>query len=56
VRLRVSRGGHDVPEETVRRRFERSWKNFNMLYQPLADSWIVFDTSGKTPVVIDESE
>ncbi|MFH2044041.1 MAG: zeta toxin family protein [Pseudomonadota bacterium] len=56
VRLRVSRGGHDVPEETVRRRFERSWKNFNILYKPLADAWIVFDTSGKTPVVIDESE
>jgi len=23
--------------------------------KPLADSWIVFDTSGKKPIVLDES-
>ena len=46
VKLRVSKGGHDVPEKDIRRRFVRSWDNFNLLYKPLVDSWAVFDTSG----------
>jgi len=54
VKLRVARGGHNIPESVIRRRFKRSWENFNLLYKPLADSWIVFDTSGHIPVIIDE--
>ena len=56
VKLRVSKGGHDVPEKDIRRRFVRSWDNFNLLYKPLLDSWAVFDTSGDTPVLLDQSE
>ena len=56
VKLRVAKGGHNVPEKDIRRRFERSWDNFNTLYKPLADSWVIFDTSGYIPVIIDESE
>ena len=56
VKLRVSLGGHNVPEQDIIRRFERSWINFQQTYKPLADSWIVFDTSGSQPVIIDESE
>jgi predicted ABC-type ATPase len=26
------------------------------IYKPLADSWIVFDTSGSQPVIVDKSE
>jgi predicted ABC-type ATPase len=56
VKLRVSQGGHNVPEHDIIRRFERSWINFKQLYKTLADSWIVFDTSGYQPVILDESE
>lgn len=56
VKQRVARGGHNVPEHDIRRRFQRSWVNFSMFYKQLADSWIVFDTSGKMPIIIDESE
>lgn len=56
VKLRVARGGHNIPEHDIRRRFERSWVNFNSFYKQLADSWIIFDTSGKVPVILDESE
>jgi predicted ABC-type ATPase len=45
VKLRVAMGGHDVPEDTVRRRFGRSLHNFHSLYMPLADRWAVFDNS-----------
>lgn len=45
VRLRVRLGGHQVPEDAIRRRFNRSLLNLFELYQPLADEWTVFDNS-----------
>ncbi len=56
VKLRVIKGGHNIPEQDIRRRFGRSWDNFNTFYKQLADSWVVFDTSGDMPIIIDESE
>jgi len=56
VKLRVSQGGHNIPEQDIRRRFERSWINFQEIYKSLAHSWIVFDTSVSQPVIIDNSE
>lgn len=52
VKERVSRGGHNVPEAVVRRRFDRAVRNFLTHYRKLADSWILFDNSGTAPVVI----
>ena len=53
VKLRVAMGGHDVPEDTVRRRFGRSLHNFHSLYMQLADRWVVFDNSvtGKATLI-----
>jgi predicted ABC-type ATPase len=45
VRERVRAGGHDVPEETIRRRFGRGIRNFLDLYRPLANTWRVYDNS-----------
>jgi predicted ABC-type ATPase len=45
VKLRVAMGGHNVPADTVRRRFNRSLYNFFSLYMPLADRSVVFDNS-----------
>lgn len=45
IHVRVLRGGHDVPEETVRRRYYRSVTNFFDLYQPLANTWLLCDNS-----------
>jgi predicted ABC-type ATPase len=52
VRERVSRGGHNIAEAVVRRRFDRSIRNFLIQYRKLADSWILFDNSGKAPATI----
>lgn len=43
VAARVQQGGHHVPEETVRRRYQRGLQNFFTLYQPIVDSWVLFD-------------
>jgi predicted ABC-type ATPase len=45
VRARVQLGGHDIPEQTVRRRYERGISNFFRLYAPLASSWYLYDSS-----------
>lgn len=52
IRERVLSGGHDVPETVVRRRFERSIRNFLVNYRPLADSWTLYDNTGGVPQMI----
>ena len=52
VARRVEAGGHHIPSEVVRRRYERGRTNFFELYAPLADTWRVFDTSGVSPLRI----
>src|SRR5262245_55089260 len=42
---RVRLGGHNVPEATIRRRYESGLRNFFSLYQPIATSWRIFDNS-----------
>ncbi|HEY9850062.1 MAG TPA: zeta toxin family protein [Leptolyngbyaceae cyanobacterium] len=45
VQERIRQGGHSVPEETIRRRYEAGIKNFFELYRPLAGSWFFYDNS-----------
>lgn len=52
IKERVLKGGHDVPEAVVRRRFDRSIRNFFREYQSLADSWYLFDNTGTKPRTI----
>ena len=52
IRERVLRGGHDVAEAVVRRRFDRSIGNFLVHYRLLADRWSLFDNSSTSPALI----
>lgn len=52
IRDRVAEGGHNVPAEDVRRRFTRGIHNFFNLYEPLLNSWMLFDNSRAKPVLI----
>jgi predicted ABC-type ATPase len=54
VATRVMQGGHNVPEDVIRRRFEHGIKNFDR-YKALVDSWQLYDNSGAPPVLLDES-
>lgn len=53
---RVRQGGHDIPEATIRRRFDAGLKNFHQRYKPLVDLWLHFDNAGDAPTLIDWSE
>jgi len=50
IKDRVAEGGHNVPEPDVRRRFDRSLKNFFFHYRRLA--WALFDNSAQVPSLI----
>lgn len=50
---RVRRGGHHVPDEVVRRRYDAGLENFFRLYRPLASSWQVYDNAtGSEPRLV----
>jgi predicted ABC-type ATPase len=42
---RVRSGGHHVPEETIRRRYESGLSNFFKLYRPMTTTWQMLDGS-----------
>ena len=56
IRGRVLRGGHDVPETIVRRRFGRSVTNFLVHYRVLSNRWILYENSAAVPAIIASEE
>lgn len=56
VKGRVQQGGHNIPEDVIRRRYKKGWHNFQYLYKELVSSWILYDNSGERPKMIGEGE
>lgn len=52
VAARVAQGGHNIPEEVIRRRFDAGLRNFDGLYRKLVDTWVVYENSGPAPVPV----
>ena len=52
VRERVLKGGHDVPEVIILRRFERSIRNFMERNRLLGEAWTIFNNTGNVPKII----
>jgi predicted ABC-type ATPase len=56
VAKRVAQGGHFIPENTIRRRFDAGLRNFYSVYKPLVDMWSLMDSSQEPIKVINWSE
>lgn len=56
VAQRVRQGGHHIPEDVIRRRFIAGRKNFDGLYSRCVDAWVLYDNSGREPILLDWSE
>ena len=54
VARRVASGGHSIPEDVIRRRYDRGRKNLLSLYLPLCDGWMVYDSSENYPMLVAE--
>lgn len=47
VETRVKEGGHNIPKETIIRRYKNGLKNFFQMYVQVVDKWIMVDNSEK---------
>lgn len=56
VAARVAQGGHNVPEDVIRRRFSAGLRNFDKIYKEIVNSWILYDNSGSVPMLRDWGE
>ncbi len=56
IATRVSQGGHHVPDDVVRRRFDNGLKNFQTIYRWEVNIWQWYDNSGDLPVFVEEGE
>ena len=52
VAARVSQGGHNIPENIIRRRFDSGLKNFDTMYKQQVDAWMLYDNSESKPRVL----
>ncbi|MGK9119086.1 zeta toxin [Olivibacter jilunii] len=52
VAMRVAKGGHHIPDETVHRRHYKGIKNLIHLYIPNCDKWLVLDNMDMQPEII----
>ena len=46
---RVRKGGHNIPDHDVKRRFSRGLWNLFHVYQPLFNTWSLFDNATSAP-------
>jgi predicted ABC-type ATPase len=56
VASRVRQGGHNIPEEVIRRRFAAGLANFNSRYKHMVDDWAIYDNGGEEPLLLDWGE
>jgi predicted ABC-type ATPase len=52
VARRVLQGGHNIPEDVIRRRFKAGLANFHERYSKAVDSWAFYDSSGMQPKLV----
>jgi predicted ABC-type ATPase len=50
--IRVSNGGHFIPDDIVKRRYRRGLENFFKIFMPLCDSWEFTDNTNFPPNTI----
>lgn len=56
VRQRVKQGGHNVPEDVIRRRFVSGLVNFRQKYRAVVDAWALYDNAGAEPALLEWGE
>jgi predicted ABC-type ATPase len=56
VALRVSQGGHLIPDDVIERRFHAGWNNFLELYKLIVDEWSLIDASDSSYKIVDWKE
>ncbi|HEY0030430.1 MAG TPA: zeta toxin family protein [Bacteroidia bacterium] len=45
VAQRVKKGGHNIPDEVIERRYYKGLRNLNNIFLTLCDEWVIADNS-----------
>ncbi|MDE6825263.1 MAG: zeta toxin family protein [Paramuribaculum sp.] len=53
VARRVSEGGHDIPTETIFRRYQLGIDNLFQIFIPIVDYWAIYDNNFHTRLIAD---
>lgn len=56
VTKRVSEGGHNIPTETIHRRYWLGLQNFFNIFSSIVDSWSLYDNRDETMEIANETE
>lgn len=56
VKERVNEGGHNIPEQIIRRRYNKGIKNLINLFVPVVDNWMVIDNSENPFITVAEGQ
>lgn len=56
VAERIRQGGHDIPEDVIRRRFRAGWDNFQHHYRAAVADWALYNNAGKSPTLLEWGE
>ncbi len=56
VQTRVNEGGHNIPEDIIRRRYVSGIRNLFRLYLDIVDSWIIVNNTFNESVFISQKE
>jgi predicted ABC-type ATPase len=56
VAARVAQGGHPVPDDVIRRRFDSGLRHFWEVYVPIVDSWVLYDNAGTVPKLLNSGD
>jgi len=56
VKKRVTEGGHNIPEEVIRRRYKKGIHNLFKLFIPICDYWILIDNSQNPYIIVAEGQ
>lgn len=54
VKTRVEQGGHNIPKDVINRRYYSGITNFENIYKPVSDLWMIFDNSKNPSTLIAE--
>ena len=55
VAARVASGGHHIPSEVIKRRFEKGLYNYHHVYKPIVNAWAMYNNLGLVPEIIEEN-
>ena len=54
VGIRVSQGGHNIPDDVIRRRFAAGLTQFEKTYKPIVNAWFLFNNQHRPPTLLSE--